>query len=159
MAPPFALPLLGTLHHLEAWETKADKAAGWIWLMLEDSQKIHVSSHRDDPCKMWTLLRDAHMQQKPGTCFNAYDDFSIRKREDKSLQALMNRVDDVVKLIKDLRPSDFTLDKLDNKLTAMAQLAVRRRTPQEAPARRKVQSHSHVPRTLQGCWATRGESG
>ncbi|KAG2011535.1 hypothetical protein CC2G_011640 [Coprinopsis cinerea AmutBmut pab1-1] len=40
---------------------------------------------------MWTLLRDAHMQQKPGTRFNAYDDlFSIRKREDESLQALMN---------------------------------------------------------------------
>ncbi|TFK18082.1 hypothetical protein FA15DRAFT_549638, partial [Coprinopsis marcescibilis] len=38
---------------LDIWETRADKAAGWLWLMLESDQKIHVSGIKDDPCTMW----------------------------------------------------------------------------------------------------------
>jgi hypothetical protein len=105
---------------LEAYQLKADKAAGHLYLMWEDGQKIFVSDCQDDPCAMWIALDNAFMQKKPGTRFNAYDDlFSIRKLEEESLQSLMNRVDDAVKLIQDLRPKDFTLALLDKELAAL----------------------------------------
>ncbi len=60
------------------------------------------------------------MQKRPGTHFNTYDDlFSIRKREDEDLQSLINRVDNAIHRICDLRSAAFTLDKLDNKLASM----------------------------------------
>ncbi len=49
------------------------------------------------------------MQKRPGTRFNAYDDlFSIRKCEDEDLQSLINRVDDAVHCIRDLRSTGLT---------------------------------------------------
>jgi len=61
------------------------------------------------------------MQKRPGTRFNAYDDlFLIRKREEEDLQSLINRVDDALHCIRDLRSTAFTLDKLDDELGAMA---------------------------------------
>jgi len=61
------------------------------------------------------------MQKRPGTHFNAYNDlFSIRKREEEDLQSLINRVDDALHSIRDLRSTAFTLDKLDDELGAMA---------------------------------------
>ena len=56
---------------LEAWDAKAEKASGWIFLMLEDSQKVYVTDHLDKPHLMWTALRDIHLQKKPGQRFNA----------------------------------------------------------------------------------------
>ena len=61
------------------------------------------------------------MQKRTGTRFNAYDDlFSIQKREEEDLQPLINRVDDALHRIRDLRSTAFTLDKLDDELGAMA---------------------------------------
>ncbi len=79
---------------LDAWNLKSDKAAGYIFLAVEDNQKVHFASISDDPVKMWAALAAVHLQKRPGARFNAYDDlFSIRKQEDESLQSLMNRVD------------------------------------------------------------------
>ena len=95
---------------LEAWQLKSDKAAGYIYLAVEDNQKVHFANIADDPVKMWTALASIHLQKRPGARFNAYDDlFSIRKLEDESLQSLMNRVDTAIHRIQDLRPKDFTL--------------------------------------------------
>jgi len=106
---------------LEAWLEKHEKVAGIIYAMVEHDQKVHFSGIDDDPVKMWAKLAEVHMQKKPGTRFNAYDDlFSIRKQEDESLQTLINRVDQALRTIKDLRPADFTLDKLDAELASMA---------------------------------------
>ncbi len=81
---------------LDAWNLKLDKAAGYIFLAVEDNQKVHFASISDDPVKMWAALAAVHLQKRPGARFNAYDDlFSIRKQEDESLQSLMNRVDTV----------------------------------------------------------------
>lgn len=75
------------LMRLEAWEDKAEKAAGWIYLSVEPSQTVHLKDIEEDPVAMWAKLRDVHLQQKPGARFNAYDDlFSIRKLEEESLQ-------------------------------------------------------------------------
>ena len=106
---------------LDLFYLKSDKAAGYIYLCVEDDQKIHFSGIQDDPVAMWKKLSDVHLQKRPGARFNAYDDlFSIRKKEDESLQSLMNRVDTAVKRIQDLRPQDFDLAKLDNELASMA---------------------------------------
>ena len=44
---------------IEAWDDKAEKAAGELYL--------------DDPCKMWKKLESIHLQKCPGARFNAYD--------------------------------------------------------------------------------------
>ncbi len=105
---------------LDAWNLKSDKAAGYIFLAVEDNQKVHFASISDDPVKMWAALAAVHLQKRPGARFNAYDDlFSIRKQEDESLQSLMNRVDTAIHRIQDLRPKDFTLSNLDDELGSM----------------------------------------
>ena len=102
---------------LEAWQLKSDKAAGYIYLAVEDNQKVHFANISDDPVKMWAALSKVHLQKRPGARFNAYDDlFSIRKQEEESLQSLMNRVDAAIHKIQDLRPKDFTLANLDDEL-------------------------------------------
>ena len=69
---------------------------------------------------MWTNLETTYRQKKAGSCFNAYDDlFSIRKSDDESLQSLINRVDESMKLCQSLRPKDFDLKALDKELTSM----------------------------------------
>ena len=104
----------------ETWDEKASSAAGWIYLMVSDEQTVHLEGKEDDPVAMWKALEAVHLQQKPGARFNAYDDlFSIRKTEEESLQSLVNRVDVAMKHIKNLRPKDFTLDKLDEELLCM----------------------------------------
>ena len=105
---------------LDEWDAKSDKAAGWIWLTLKPDQKALVSSCKDSPVTMWTTLQSTYLQKKAGSRFNAYDDlFSIRKLEDETLQSLINRVDEAVKLIQDLRPTSFSLEQLDKELAAM----------------------------------------
>ncbi|KAF9470344.1 hypothetical protein BDN70DRAFT_821508, partial [Pholiota conissans] len=37
---------------LDAWQIKLDKAAGYIFLLVEDNQKIHLKAISDDPVKM-----------------------------------------------------------------------------------------------------------
>ncbi len=120
-APTLSTPAKdGEEDKLEAWQTKADRAAGIMWLMVETMQRVHFRGIKEDPLKMWKALETVHMQKRPGTRFNAYDDlFSIRKREDEDLQSLINRVDDAVHRIRDLRSTGFTLDKLDNELASM----------------------------------------
>ena len=108
---------------LATWQTKSAKAAGWIYLMVDDTQNIHLQHCSEDSVKMWQKLSTIHLQQKPGARFNAYDDlFSIRKQEDESLPVLMNRVDDAIRKIKNLRPDTFKLDTLDSELASMAMI-------------------------------------
>jgi hypothetical protein len=108
---------------IATWETKEAKAAGWIFLLVDDSQKIHIQDCNEDCVKMWEMLVSVHLQKKPGARFNTYDDlFSIRKQEDESLSNLMNRVNGAMRRIKDLRPKDFTLDILDSELSSMAMI-------------------------------------
>ena len=36
----------------EAWKDKAEKAAGWIYLMVEPSQTVHLKGKEEDPVAM-----------------------------------------------------------------------------------------------------------
>ena len=113
-------PREGEEDKLEAWQVKADKAAGIMFLMFEPMQSVHFRGIKDDAVKMWGALEAVHMQKRPGTRFNAYDDlFSIWKRDDEDLQSLINRVDDSVHRIRNLRSTGFTQDQLDNELASM----------------------------------------
>ena len=56
---------------LEAWEMKADKAAGSLYLMLEEDQKIHISSIRSDAFAMWNTLDALYMKKKPRARFHS----------------------------------------------------------------------------------------
>ena len=106
---------------LDAWETKSDKAAGWLYLMVEQEQRVHFNGIQDSPVKMWKALEAVHRQKKAGMRFNAYDElFGIRKLEEETLQSLINIVEGCKRRIKELRPSSFTLDMLDDELASMA---------------------------------------
>jgi len=58
---------------LAKWETKAEKAAGEIYLLMENDQRVHFRGHKNDPIQMWQLLEAAHLSKKLGAHFNAYD--------------------------------------------------------------------------------------
>ncbi|KAA1478496.1 hypothetical protein DENSPDRAFT_845611, partial [Dentipellis sp. KUC8613] len=106
---------------VEDWEERASQAAGLIFLYLEPSQRIHVQTLQDNPVLMWTTLASVHVQKRPGTRFNAYDDFfSIRLGDGESLQSLMNRIDEGMCSIQALRPETYALKDLDNELVCMA---------------------------------------
>ena len=87
----------------EAWEVRAEKAAGMIYLLVENDQRVHLRGFEEDPVKMWELLEAAHLSKKPGARFNAYDDlFSIRKQSDESLPSLVAHIEQAMQLIKNL---------------------------------------------------------
>ncbi len=103
------------------WETKAERAAGEIYLLVESDQRVHFRGHEDDPVKMWQLLEAAHLSKKPGARFNAYDDlFSIRKQDAESLVDLGVRIEKSMQAIQNLRPRNFTIEELDEELQCMA---------------------------------------
>jgi transposase InsO family protein len=107
----------------EDWDKMSDKAGGWLFLMVEPEQRVHFDGIKDDPVKIWKKLEDVHMVKKAGARFNAYDDlFSIRKKDEESLQSLTNRITLSVRKIQNLRPADFTLEKLDEELLSMAMI-------------------------------------
>ena len=103
------------------WKMRAQKAAGALFLAVEHEQRVHLGGIETDPIKIWSKLETVHLNKRPGTRFNAYDDlFSIRKQPEESLQSLMNRVDEAMRKIVNLRPKNFTLEKLDEELTCMS---------------------------------------
>jgi hypothetical protein len=108
---------------LEAWQDKADAAAGWIVTMLEPDQRVHLKGINDDPVLSWKKLEEVHMVKKAGSRFNAWDDlFNIRKKDDETLSSMVTRIDGVMNSVKNLRPSNYDLDKLDEELTAMTMI-------------------------------------
>ena len=109
------------MEELNKWEAKAEKAAGEIYLLVENDQRVHFRGHEEDPIKMWKLLEEAHLSKKPGARFNAYDDlFNISKQNDESLVVMGVRIEKAMQTIQNLRPADFTIDQLDEELQCMA---------------------------------------
>ncbi|KZP20376.1 hypothetical protein FIBSPDRAFT_891911 [Athelia psychrophila] len=72
---------------LDNWEDRAERACA------------------DDPVAIWKALKSVHEAQQPGNRYNAYNDlFSIKKRDNESLSALIMRTEQGIHLIKALRP-------------------------------------------------------
>ncbi|KDQ59222.1 hypothetical protein JAAARDRAFT_206163 [Jaapia argillacea MUCL 33604] len=78
---------------LRAWKVKEEEVTGLLWLALEDGQKVYVKGKEDDAVEFWKALQAVHLQQCP----------------DKGMQDL-----------KALRPSDYTIKKLNAELHSMA---------------------------------------
>jgi hypothetical protein len=45
---------------LDAWEAKLDKAAGWLFLMVEQEQRVHFQGIQDSPVKITSFLTSNH---------------------------------------------------------------------------------------------------
>ena len=114
-------PSSSNIEEYQKWRERADKAAGDIYLSIEDDQKHHLGGILDEPKKMWELLEQGNQSKKPGTRFNAYNDlFSVRKQDNEGLEELIARIAEKARNIKDLRPPGFTLERLDDELHSMA---------------------------------------
>ena len=125
---------------LAEWLEKHDMAAGLIWLTLERSQKAMVQAHQSDAIKLWEELAKLHAKDSEISRFMAYDDLlSITLQENESLSGLISRVEEAVNRVKLLRPTTYTLEKLDDELAAMALI---RSLPYEAYIRRTGIRHS-----------------
>lgn len=108
---------------LKDWKKDRQQAAGLIFLALEEDQKSHVLDIMDDPKTMWTTLEAVHVQKRSSTRFLAYNTLlSIVKKEDESLTALTARIEKAMQEIKQLRPKDFDIKKLDEDLLAMTMI-------------------------------------
>ena len=106
-----------------AWEIKPRKAAGELYLAMQGDQRMHLSEIEDDHVAIWTKLESVHLQKRPGSRFLSYNIlFSIQKKEDESLTSLMTRIDEGMIQVKNLRPQDFKLEDLDEKLVCMAMI-------------------------------------
>ncbi|THH12873.1 hypothetical protein EUX98_g9781, partial [Antrodiella citrinella] len=104
-------------------QEKQDKAAGLLALSLSSAQRIHIQGIEDDPAKIWKKLEDVHMEKIAGSRFNAYDElFSVRLSDSEAPTTLIPKVDEIIKRIQGLRPSDFSVEKLDKELATMTLL-------------------------------------
>ena len=55
------------------WQKRAQKAAGELYLSVEQDQKSHIHDILTDPICIWSTLHDVHMSKKPGARFHAYE--------------------------------------------------------------------------------------
>ena len=106
-----------------AWEIKAEKAAGKLYLAMQGDQRTHLSRIEDNPVAIWMKLESVHLQNHPGSHFLSYDTFFlIQKKEVEFLTFLIIRIDEGMIQVKNLRPKDFKLEDLDEELVCMAMI-------------------------------------
>ncbi|KAF7361198.1 Integrase catalytic domain-containing protein [Mycena sanguinolenta] len=100
-----------------------EKCAGILWGLLGPDVKPLVKQHDDDPKALWDALESIFAPRKAGARFNAYRTLtSIRLREDETLLSLTGRVSAAMRLLKDSRATEFTLEKADEELQAVVLL-------------------------------------
>jgi hypothetical protein len=110
---------------LERWETRAEKVAGALKTAMSQETKVLIRDCEDDPVLIWETLKTSFVQQHTAPRFNAYHALrSVEKSESESLDSLINRVDEHIRVIKSLSPSSFTLDNLYDELAVMAIIRV-----------------------------------
>ena len=106
---------------LERWEIKAERAAGALKTAMTHEVKVLIRDCEDDPIMIWNTLSASFIQQRTAPRFNAYHTLlSTQKDDSESLDALINKVDEQIRVIKSLSPSSFTLDNLYDELAVMA---------------------------------------
>src|ERR1700743_469139 len=106
---------------LERWEIKAERAAGALKTPMSQDISVLIRDCEDDPILIWETLRTSFIQQRTAPRFNAYHALlSVQKNDSESLEGLINRVDEQIRVIKSLSPSSFTLDNLYDELAVMA---------------------------------------
>jgi len=127
-----------SLAAVNLFNQRSDRAAGGIYLWLNEGNKTHVDTIRDDPAAMWTKLKEIHSKSAPNAHFNSLSDlFNIRKKDDESLVDLATRAEGLMQRVKTLHliasptststsmspsPTAYTLETLDKELTIMAMI-------------------------------------
>jgi hypothetical protein len=100
---------------------KAEKAAGALKTAMSPDVRVLIRDGEDDPLFIWVTLQKSFIQQRTAPHFNAYHALlSVQKSESESLEGLINRVDEHIRVIKSLSPSSFTLANLYDELAVMA---------------------------------------
>ncbi|KAI9443042.1 hypothetical protein H4582DRAFT_1808575 [Lactarius indigo] len=83
--------------------------------------RVLIRDCEDDPIAIWDTLKASFVQQRTAPRFNAYHTLlSTQKDNSESLESLINKVDEQIRVIKSLSPSSFTLDNLYDELAVMA---------------------------------------
>jgi hypothetical protein len=110
---------------LEKWEIKAEKATGALKTAISPDVRVLIRDGEDDPNFIWETLQKSFIQQRTVPCFNAYHALlSVQNLESESLEGLINRVNEQIRVIKSLSHSSFTLDNLYDELAVMAIIRV-----------------------------------
>ena len=106
---------------LERWEIKAERAAGALKTGMSHDIKVLIWDCEDNPILIWETLKTSFIQQRTAPRFNAYHALlSVEKSDSESLETLINRVDEQIRVIKSLSPTSSTLDNLYDELAVMA---------------------------------------
>ena len=106
---------------LERWEIKAERACGALKTAISHELRAPIRDCEDDPLVIWDTLKATFVQQRTAPCFNAYHTLlSTQLDASESLDSLINKVDEQIRVIKSLSPSSFTLDNLYDELAVMA---------------------------------------
>jgi hypothetical protein len=106
---------------LERWEVKAERACGALKTAISHELRVLIRDCEDDPLLIWDTLKASFVQQRTAPRFNAYHTIlSTQKDDSESLDSLINKVDEQIRVIKLLSPSSFTLDNLYDELAVMA---------------------------------------
>ncbi|THH16432.1 hypothetical protein EW146_g4214 [Bondarzewia mesenterica] len=99
------------------WQRNQQKAAGAIILSVDESCRGVLDGLEDDPIAMWAKLESTFNEKWGESLCNTLKDlFSIRKKEDESLQSLMYRIDEAMRILKNLCPVDYDLKTQDEEL-------------------------------------------
>ena len=106
---------------LERWEVKAERACGALKTAISHELRVLIRDCEDDPLLIWDTLKASFVQQRTAPRFNAYHTLlSTQLDASESLDSLINKVDEQIRVIKSLSPSSFTLDNLYDELAVMA---------------------------------------
>jgi len=80
---------------------------------MSSDVSVLIRDHEDDPIFIWDTLKTSFIQQRTAPRFNAYHALlSVQNSESESLEGLINRVNEHIRIIKSFSPSSFTLDNL-----------------------------------------------
>jgi hypothetical protein len=85
------------------WMNKSLKAAGILTSSMSPEVIVYIREHGEDPTKIWKTLQTTFIKPTSAPRFQAYQDlFSIKKDPSESLDGVINRVDEQVRIIKSL---------------------------------------------------------
>jgi len=102
------------------WMNKSFKAAGILISSISPEIRVYIRDDQEDPVKIWATLKKTFIKPISAPRFQAYQDlFSIKKDSSETLDGVINRVDEQVRIIKSLTPDTFTLDSLYDDLSSM----------------------------------------
>ena len=106
---------------LEKWEIKAERVCGAPKTAISHELRMLNRDCEDDPLLIWDTLKASFVQQRTAPRFNTYHTLlSTQLGASESLDSLINKVDEQIRVIKSLSPSSFTLDNLYDELAVMA---------------------------------------